>query len=338
MHQHLLPNTFGFDARCSAVYFINENTQIHDLPNQLLTVGEGSNLLFVDDQIDVPIAICQHQTFDIEETDSYYHVTLGAGLNWHEVVLKLIKLGVYGLENLALIPGTVGAAPVQNIGAYGVELADFCQQVSGIDLAKAKRVVLDKEQCQFSYRDSVFKASLKTRFVIESITLSFPKKWQPCLTYGPLESWAKVQVDKPTSAQICQYVISIRQTKLPDPKQLGNAGSFFKNPIIDKAHAQALKASWPDMPIYPIDEKLVKVAAGYLIDRAGLKGYQHAGVGVHKNQALVLVNYGQGSADELVSLANQVIETVNQKFAIKLVPEVRFISARGEIQPSEVLA
>lgn len=330
-----IPNSFSFSVTANDCLELTGTTDIELIQNNHLVVGQGSNLLFVDGHFDGQLILCQHQQLTIEQDDAFYWVHAGAGLNWHQLVLSLIAQGVAGLENLSLIPGTVGAAPVQNIGAYGVELSDVVASVSGIDLNLKQRVTLSNVDCQFGYRDSIFKRKLKGQFIIEQVTFKLSKHWQAKTTYGPLQDLS-TDVD---ALALSQRVCQIRLQKLPDPNVLGNAGSFFKNPIIDKNQAQALQQRLPLLPIYPTqDNNKVKIAAGFLIEQAGLKGLQHKGVAVHDKQALVLVNKGQGTPQQIVELAAIVQQRVVQQFSILLEPEVRFIAANGEVNATALLS
>ncbi|WP_111978205.1 UDP-N-acetylmuramate dehydrogenase [Algibacillus agarilyticus] len=332
---NLIPNTFGLAVKANHIVNIDANTQPRDLPEKLVVVGEGSNILFVTNEVKFALASCQHDLFEVIEFDDYYNVHLGAGLNWHCVVTRLLAQGIYGLENLALIPGTVGAAPVQNIGAYGVEFSQFCRAVIGIDLVNKQRETLLANDCQFAYRDSIFKHARKHTFVIETVCLHLPKKWLPVLNYGPLQT-----LSQPVTAQaIYDRVCETRKAKLPDPKKLGNAGSFFKNPIISKVEAEKLKIHWPSLPTYPVaaDDNQVKVAAGYLIDQAGLKGFAVNDAAVHVDQALVLVNLSAATYCDVIELAKHIRASVSERFGILLEPEVRFFNAIDEINPESVL-
>ena len=295
-------------------------------------LGEGSNTLFIDEHIKLVVkpAFTGIECF---EHDDFYLIEAAAGENWHNLVELCLKKGMHGLENLALIPGSVGAAPVQNIGAYGVELASFCHEVFWFDFATQTTEILTKAQCQFSYRESIFKKALKNKGLITKVSFKLPKNWQPKTSYQGLAELPLPQ--KPQA--IFDKVIELRNSKLPDPKQLPNAGSFFKNPVVSNTLFNRLKSEYANMPAYLQDNGDVKLAAGWLIEQAGLKGVKVGKVGVHKNQALVLVNYHQGSGKDIAALAKQVVNTVFDKFEITLEPEVRFIKATGECNAIEVL-
>lgn len=369
----LIPNTFAIKAQCKQVLTVSNDyfdkafkeSFVFDLP--YLIIGCGSNILFVDDAFLGQVIISDNQKVEITTESDYYSVKLGAAVNWHEMVKHCVELGINGLENLALIPGTVGAAPVQNIGAYGVEFSDFCEQVEVIELATQNRINLSHQDCQFGYRDSIFKHQYRHHFLINSVTLRLPKKWQANLTYGPLQSllhseYASSQgtvnqssvnqsslnlsasnkttsnSNNPISAKlIFDKVCQIRQSKLPDPALLPNAGSFFKNPVISQKQADAIKLKEASLPIYPQADGKVKIAAGYLIEQVGLKGFKLGAVGVHQNQALVLVNYGQGTGQDIVTLANTIRQAVFKRYHIWLEPEVRFITKQGEVDATAYL-
>ncbi|BBN83145.1 UDP-N-acetylenolpyruvoylglucosamine reductase [Pseudoalteromonas sp. A25] len=298
-----------------------------DFSKPFCLLGEGSNSVFIEDFAGVVIKLGL-KGIAIHEHDEYWSIEVGAGENWHQLVLQLLEKGIAGLENLALIPGTVGAAPVQNIGAYGVELAKFVEYVEGFDIKTKQRVRLNTEQCQFGYRDSIFKHALKGCFVITQVGLKITKQWQPELSYGPLQH---LKHTHPSAWQVCQAVIAIRQSKLPDPSVLANAGSFFKNPVVSNEHASKLKQQFADIPTYYVNDAQQKLAAGWLIEQAGLKGHQIGGIAVYHQQALVLVNQGNGSADELVTMIKYIQQQVWERFAVRLEHEVRLLGHDNEV-------
>ena len=238
-----------------------------------------------------------------------------------------------GMENLALIPGTVGAAPVQNIGAYGVEFCQFCEYVDTWHFADGHRQRYSAAACQFGYRNSLFKHELHDEVIITAVGLRIPKQWQPVVEYGPLKALGA----NATAEQVFMTVCELRQSKLPDPTLLGNAGSFFKNPVVSATQAAALKQQHPAIPCFAAGEGLNKLAAGWLIDQAGLKGFSLGNAGVHRDQALVLVNLGNASAAEILQLAKHVASTVKQQFTVQLEPEVRFIGKSGEINSLQAI-
>lgn len=291
-----------------------------------LLLGSGSNCVFLDDFYGdvVKLKLFGKQ---LSETDTHFVVEANASEPWHEFVVWLMENEVYGLENLALIPGTVGACPIQNIGAYGVEVSQFVSQVQYLDLNTSGYVTLLNDECQFGYRESIFKSGLKSNAIITKVTFTIPKDWQPMTAYGELKTLVN-----PSAEDIFEKVISVRQSKLPNPDLLGNAGSFFKNPIIDKSAAAVIQKQYPDLPTYPVDQQKVKIAAGWLIDKADLKGSRVNSIAVHDKQALVLVNLdNNGKGAELAELVAQVKSTVFTKFGVDLKTEVRCFGHAGEI-------
>ena len=324
--------TFGIDQK--AKYFTRVGT-LSELKAALLAakeqqlpvfiLGGGSNILLTRD-IDALVIKLEIKGINLvkEEGDQLW-VEVGAGEMWHELVLHSITQDWAGLENLSLIPGTVGASPMQNIGAYGVEIKDVFDSLQAMHRETLEMHSFDAEACQFGYRESVFKQTLKDQYVITSVTFRLCKTPKFHLEYGAIrEVLAANGIEQPSIRSISDAVIQIRQSKLPDPKEIGNAGSFFKNPTIANAQFDALKAEYPSIPGYPSAEG-VKVAAGWLIEHAGWKGKRIGDVGVHAKQALVLVNYGGGSGEELKSLSEQIQASVFEKFGINLQPEVNFI-------------
>lgn len=322
-------NSFNVKAVSPTVYFPKTVTDLEQLPkfadNLFYILGDGSNTLFVDDLAPVIIKP-EFKGITVTQSNDSYHVSVGAAEHWHDLVCSCIDQGIYGLENLALIPGSVGAAPVQNIGAYGLELSHFCTQVKWFEFSNRTIKVLDNKDCLFSYRDSIFKQALHNKGIITEVVFNFPKAWQANLSYAGLSDLG----DNPSAKQVMDRVISLRQAKLPDPSKLPNAGSFFKNPIVNEEKLILLKNSYPSIPFYPQGEGLVKLAAGWLIEQAGLKGYRDSGVGVHEHQALVLVNYANEQGKRIVTLAKYVQQQVLTKFDILISPEVRMITAQGE--------
>ena len=322
-------NSFNIRTVCPTIYFPKTLTDLVQLPDltdsHFYILGDGSNTLFVEDQTPVIIKP-DFKGVKITEAAESHTVTVGAGENWHNLVCTCLENRIYGLENLALIPGSVGAAPVQNIGAYGVEFSDFCTQVKWFEFASQSIKSLNNIDCHFAYRNSVFKQELYNKGIITEVVLKFPKKWQANLSYAGLNEFE----GSPTPEQVMEKVISLREVKLPDPNKLPNAGSFFKNPIIDEEKLNLLKKSYPNLPFYPQGKEQVKLAAGWLIEQAGLKGYYKNGVGVHEHQALVLVNYNSENGKDIVSLAQFVQQQVYTVFNILISPEVRMVTSQGE--------
>ena len=322
-------NSFNIKSVSPTVYFPQTITDLEQIPlfdnNHFYILGDGSNTLFVEDL--APIIIKpDFKGITVTETADSFIVSAGAAENWHDFVCLCIEQGIYGLENLALIPGSIGAAPVQNIGAYGLELSHYCAEVKWFEFSSKTIKVLDNKDCQFSYRDSIFKQALYNKGIITEVVFNFPKAWQANLAYAGLNDLG----DNPTAKQIMDKVIDLRQAKLPDPSKLPNAGSFFKNPIVNTDKLNLLKCSYPNIPYYQQGEGLVKLAAGWLIEQTGLKGYRANGVGVHEHQALVLVNYANDHGKRIVALAKYVQQQVLTKFDILISPEVRMITSQGE--------
>lgn len=322
-------NSFNVKAITPTIYFPKTIADLEQLPDcsdsSFYILGEGSNTLFVDQHTPVIIKP-DFKGITVTQTLDSYIVSVGAAENWHDLVCLCIKQGIYGLENLALIPGSVGAAPVQNIGAYGLEFSTFCTQVKWFEFSSKEIKFLDKIDCHFSYRDSIFKQALHNKGIITEVIFDFPKAWQPNLSYAGLNDLGEA----PSAKQVMDRVISLRQAKLPDPRTLPNAGSFFKNPIVNEQIFISLKSRYPKIPSYPQGNGLVKLAAGWLIEQAGLKGYCQNGVGVHENQALVLVNHASEQGKDIVAMAKYVQQQVSIKFNISISPEVRMITANGE--------
>ncbi|AQP99662.1 UDP-N-acetylenolpyruvoylglucosamine reductase [Pseudoalteromonas aliena] len=324
--QHL--HTFALKNQCQnfveITYLDQLKTQSFTLPFCLL--GEGSNTVFLSNYLGSVIKMAT-KGIKINEREDDYLIRAAAGENWHQLVSHLLDKNIPGLENLALIPGTVGASPVQNIGAYGVELAKFIESVEYFDIANKAMMTLTNEQCQFGYRDSIFKHALKNKAVITQVYFAIPKKWQPVLSYGPLQQLATI-----TPRAVFDQVIQTRNSKLPNPYILPNAGSFFKNPIITNQQLADLLKSFADLPHYKYGQNHHKVAAGWLIDQVGLKGHRVAGIEVHKQQALVLVNHGNSEGSDLITMIRHIQHTVFTKYNIVLEHEVRLINNESECQ------
>jgi len=326
-------NTFHIDS--VARYFTEVDTieslkelissgQLDDKP--LLIVGGGSNLLFTGNFKGIVVHIINKGIEIISRTDDSVIVQASAGENWHEFVAFCVSQGFGGIENLSLIPGNVGSCPIQNIGAYGVEVKDTILSVDAVDLETGESMNFSKEECRFGYRDSIFKRDLKGKFVICSVT--FELKLNPVvqLEYGAIkQELSSKRIENPTIAEVSNAVCSIRQSKLPDPKILGNAGSFFKNPTVDQKFAEKLAESFPKLVSYPIADEKVKLAAGWLIEQCGWKGFRDGDAGVHENQSLVLVNYGNATGSNILTLAHRIQNSVYERFGVKLDMEVNVI-------------
>ncbi|OED41620.1 UDP-N-acetylenolpyruvoylglucosamine reductase [Endozoicomonas sp. (ex Bugula neritina AB1)] len=325
-------NTFGLQAK--ARYFADIKT-IDELRDALvfahqknlpvIPLGGGSNVVLTGDLDAVILAIHMLGRSELVNDGKQVLIKAGAGENWHEFVLWTLEQGAFGLENLSLIPGTVGAAPIQNIGAYGVELKDRFVSLEAVSMETGELVEFTFEDCAFGYRDSVFKQAKRDRYIIVTVTLQLDCQLEAKLQYGQLQSLLMSRLgDKaPTGLEISQAVCDIRQQKLPDPKNIGNAGSFFKNPVVTSEKLSMLRASYPDIVAYPVGGQW-KLAAGWLIDQAGLRGFRQGDVGTYEHQALVLVNHGQATGAEVVAFSQFVQAKVNETFDVNLEPEPRF--------------
>ena len=323
-------NTFGLPAR--ARYFI-ELKDATDLPvlcqmaefdrSKVLWLGGGSNVLFRGDYDGLVVKMANQGVQELKRENGQVWLQVQAGEVWHDFVLHTLDLGLNGLENLSLIPGTVGASPVQNIGAYGVEVKELIDSVCCFDLEQQTLVNLSNAECEFAYRESFFKQAGKGRYVIVSVTFVLSEQFTMQAHYGDLAAVLAENCGNRiiTARDVSQAVCQIRSNKLPNPKVLGNVGSFFKNPVVSVKLAQSLLTNYPNMPHYPQPNGSVKLAAGWLIDQCGLKGYQVGQAAVHDKQALVLVNLGGASASDVATLAAKIQETVQQRFNVALSPE-----------------
>ncbi|WP_115717122.1 UDP-N-acetylmuramate dehydrogenase [Gallaecimonas mangrovi] len=326
-------NTFGLQARAAKLVVLESVNDLPAIPELVrnnpafFPLGGGSNVLFAEDYQGLILQNALKGKV-LTETEDAYHLRVMGGESWPQLVDWTLQEGLGGLENLALIPGTAGAAPIQNIGAYGLEFADRCEYVEYLDLTTGDIQQLNKEECQFGYRDSVFKQALQGKVLITAVGLYLPKPWQAVLAYAPL---SQLPENNLTPQTVADCVKSARRSKLPDPKLLGNAGSFFKNPTLSQADFAEISRQYSNVPGYPTTEGQVKIAAAWLIDQAGWKGKKLGAAGVHHQQALVLVNHGQAKAEELLSLARQIRDDVKNKFGVTLTPEVRLIGQTGEI-------
>lgn len=327
-------NTFGIEANARHFCRISSVDQLIELINTPvyknephLVLGGGSNVLFTKDYAGLVIKADLKGINIEEETDDSVLLNVKSGEVWHELVMYCVQRKWGGIENLSLIPGTVGAAPIQNIGAYGVEIKEVIQKVDGIDLMTGEHKSFNNDECHFGYRESIFKYQLKENIFISSVTLSLTKKnHQFNTSYGAITDTLKaMNITQPTLKSISDAVIQIRRSKLPDPRVIGNAGSFFKNPTISLTHFENLKKQYPQIPGYHSVNQDVKVPAGWLIEQCNWKGKRINNIGVHTQQALVLVNYGDGKGEEILQLAMQIVSSVKEKFNITLTPEVNLI-------------
>ena len=327
-------NSFGFDAVAKHFVEINDIPELEALirsgvfkQEKHLILSGGNNVLFQEEVFDGIVVHINTKGIEIlEEQGNDVIVRAQAGEDWPEFVKTMVGKGLYGVENLAHIPGKVGAAPVQNIGAYGMELKDSFLQCEAIELKTGYKRVFTKEECRFGYRDSIFKNELKGQYVIISVDFLLHKQADLKLEYGNIKSYLAEQgIEQPTLQQLHDAICAIRDAKLPDVKQVGNAGSFFKNPVISMEQFDALQKGYPDIPHYPDAEEMVKVPAGWLIEQAGWKGWHDDHVGVYEKQALVLVHYGGGKGNDIVELAHRIQDSVEKKFGIRISPEVYFV-------------
>ena len=326
----LLPyNTFGIDVKSKHFIDVKSIDELQAVLNQnqlenLLVLGGGSNLLLTKDFEGLTLRIQNRGIEIVEQDDRKARVKVAAGENWHDFVLWCLENDLGGVENLALIPGNVGAAPIQNIGAYGVELREVFESCEAISIDTGKVKIFKKDECDFGYRNSIFKNTLKGKYIIFSVQFNLNKPPHALnISYKGLSE--KLEGKIPNIQSIAQAVIEIRSSKLPDPKKIGNCGSFFKNPVIPLIKFNDLKQQYPDIPHYPDQVGKIKIPAAWLIDTLGYKGYRNHDAGVHPNQALVLVNYGNATGAEIKKLAQQIRNKVKEKFAINLEFEVNIL-------------
>jgi UDP-N-acetylmuramate dehydrogenase len=328
-------NTFGIKALAkyfTSVHSVEEAKELFksDLfkNEKHFFIGGGSNILLTKDFEGLIIKVDIKGIETVHEDDATISLKVGAGENWHAFVCYCVDHNYGGAENLSLIPGTVGAAPMQNIGAYGVEIKKIIESVEGLEIASGKVQLFTNETCHFGYRESVFKQALKDKYLISSVTLTLTKKDHAYnVSYGAIEEVLKQKnIQQLSVKDISDAVIHIRKTKLPDPTRIGNAGSFFKNPSIQADLLDLIKKEYPSIPSYATDTALVKIPAGWLIEQCGWKGKTFDNIGVHKDQALVLVNYGGGEGENIWRLAMKIQESVKEKFNITLQPEVNILA------------
>ena len=325
-------NTFGIDAQAKLFARIQDVSHLESVLEQhseesIFILGGGSNILFTNN-FEGLILKNEIKGFKIiEETDDFAIDESGAGENWHEFVMKCIGQNLGGIENLSLIPGNVGASPMQNIGAYGVEIKDVFEYLDAFHLRDKEIHRFNADECKFGYRESIFKNSLKGQYFICKVAFRLSKKHVLNTSYGAIEKeLQEMQISEPTIKDVSNAVIKIRQSKLPDPNEIGNAGSFFKNPVVPIDILRNIQKKYPDVPHYPAPNDKVKLAAGWLIEKAGWKGRTFENrYGVHKHQALVLVNYNQSKGEEILQLSNQIIRDVEDKFNITLNREVNIL-------------
>ena len=325
-------NTFGIDAKCRRFIEFEDDEEAFEVAEILrksaipyIIIGGGSNLLLTKDfdGIVVRSGIKGHY---FEEDFTCERMTCGSGEVWDDMVATSLKAGYYGLENLSLIPGDVGASAVQNIGAYGVEAKDFILCVWMVEIATGKPWMIGNEECEYGYRQSRFKQDWKNRFLITRVTYGLARTFRPRLDYGNIRSELERRgITEPTAEQVRDVIIDIRNAKLPDPKVEGNAGSFFMNPVVTRNRYEKLAALYPDMPHYKVDSRHEKIPAGWMIEQCGWKGKSLGRAGVHDRQALVLVNRGGATGAEIVALSDAIRQDVKARFGIDIHPEVNII-------------
>ena len=326
-------NTFGVDVKAKYFTSINTINELIELTKTnvfknlaLLILGGGSNILFTKDFDGLVILNNIKGKEIIDQNQKSIFLKIGAGENWHELVMYCVDNGWGGIENLSLIPGNTGTAPMQNIGAYGVEIKETFIELEALEISSGKIVKFNNSDCEFGYRESVFKNKMKNQYIILNITLELKKNPVLNINYGDVKAILESQnIKNPTIKEVSNAIISIRQSKLPDPKKIGNSGSFFKNPIVSLNQLELIKKKYPNVVNYEINENEFKIAAGWLIERAGWKGKKFNNYGIHEKQALVLVNYGLANGMEIFELSEKIILDIKDKFGITLEREVNII-------------
>ena len=324
-------NTFGINAYAKSFVSVNSIHQLKkiiDYYKDIFILSGGSNILFTKN-IQKPVVHLNIKGRSVKKNEDQNNVFVkaNAGENWHEFVLWTIENNYGGLENLSLIPGNVGTSPMQNIGAYGVEIKDVFYKLEAFEIATGKIITFYKNDCNFGYRESVFKNTHKGKFIIISVTFKLTKNQHHLNTsYGAIQvELEKKQITKPSIKDVSNAIISIRESKLPDPKEIGNSGSFFKNPVIGIDQFKVLEKKYPGIPYYKLSDSLIKIPAGWLIEKCSFKGKRYGDAGVHKNQALVLVNYGNATGQDILVLAKKILQTVTDTFGINLEIEVNIV-------------
>ena len=326
-------NTFGINVKSKYLVEVNSTEEILEIIQsekfknfKKLVLGGGSNVLFTKDYNGLIILNkIKGKKVTYQDADSV-KLLVGAGENWHELVMYTVEKGWGGIENLSLIPGNTGTAPMQNIGAYGVEIKDTFVELEALEISTGKIEKFNKEKCKFAYRESIFKNEKKNQYIILNITLELNKNPKLSVNYGEIKNDLKNKnIHFPTIKDVSEAIISIRKRKLPNPKKIGNSGSFFKNPVVNFNKLKKLKEKYPNIVNYPINKNEFKIAAGWMIEKAGWKGKTINNYGVHKNQSLVLVNYGDAKGIEIYNLSKKIIVDIEEKFGISLVREVNII-------------
>ena len=323
-------NTFGIEVtakRFICIYSVYQLQELLKVEKDIFLISGGSNMLLTKDIEKLVVHIDIKGVSIDQENENEVFLTVNAGENWHEFVLWCVDNNYGGLENLSLIPGNVGTCPIQNIGAYGVEVKNTITKVEALHIETGKLVQFSNEECKFGYRNSIFKNEVKGKYIITSVSFKLTKQNHNFNTYyGAIETeLTSKNIAKPNLKNISDAVIAIRKSKLPDPKEIGNSGSFFKNPVITKAHFLTLQKTYPEIPSYIVSENQVKVPAGWLIEKAGFKGKRFGDFGVHKKQALVLVNYNNATGKDIYNLAETIQKEIKSKFNINLEIEVNVI-------------
>ena len=325
-------NTFGIQVFAEEFSCFDSLETLHDILSQhtqkpLLILGGGSNILFTKDFDGLVLRNEIMGKTIVSENEDDIRVKVGAGENWHQFVVYCIENNWGGIENLSLIPGNVGASPMQNIGAYGIEIKDVFHELEAYHIPTGELKVFSHEECAFGYRESVFKRALNGQYVIVNVTFKLKKRNHVLKTsYGDIEGELKAKnITSPTIRDVSNAVIAIRQSKLPDPKEIGNAGSFFKNPIVGKSILENIKKTYPNVPSYPVDNNHVKLPAGWLIDTAGWKGKRIDNHGVHAKQALVLVNYNDAKGQQIYDLSTAILKDIYERFGVELEREVNIL-------------
>ncbi len=326
-------NTFGLDVKANTLVKFHSQDDIHDYLNKneydetkSLILGGGSNILFTSDFNGTVLKSEMIGIREIKKDKDFVHLEVGSGVIWDDLVEYCVDRSYGGIENLSLIPGTVGAAPIQNIGAYGVEFEEVFDELEGIDLQTSEKKIFNKVECEFGYRDSIFKREMKNTFLITKVRIKLNFKHSVKTSYRAIQDYINVnKIKKVDIKALREIVVLIREAKLPDPNKIGNAGSFFKNPIVDEEQYHKLKSEHKDLVYFNIGKSQYKIPAGWLIEKSGYKGKRVGNVGVHSQQALVLVNYGAGTGSEIQKLADEIKSKIFEKFSIILDTEVNIV-------------
>ena len=330
-HDFTLSTGFKTPILIERYFVVNDQTDSSLFPDQIAKhnphiIGDATNYLFVSESLKSAITYSGNRVSIVSDYDTHAIIRSEAGKNWHEFVMEMLNMHLYGIENLALIPGTIGAAPVQNIGAYGKEVSDTILSVHCLNVSTGEKYVFSKDECQFSYRSSIFKKHDYSNLLITHVDFILSKVQSPKADYPDVETFfIEKEITNPSSHDIAEAIIAIRRIKLPDPQIIGNAGSFFKNPVISIETFQSLLLDYPTLPSYPVDDLNVKIPAGWLIDNSGYKGFRYKGAGVHDKQALVLINSHNATGRDIYELSLLIQHNIHQRFGIMLEPEVNIL-------------